>query len=222
MSNNKIAVFCDFDGTVASCDVGYNMFHHFSGGRNDELLPDWKAGILSSRDILTKEAEMVHASSAEICEYLEQFTIDETFIEFEWRCRGTGVPLTILSEGLDLYIHQILGRYGLGHIKVVCNKGHLENDGLRIEFPYTNHDCRNCGSCKGERIREYRKVFTEGTIMAFVGDGYSDACAAKEADVVFAKKDLEVYCHDNDIPFNSYETFADVAGRLGAAGLLTA
>jgi len=79
----KPILFCDFDGTIASRDVGYNMFRHFSGGRNDALIPGWKSGELSSRDCLRLEAEMVTCTGPEFYEYLDRFTLTEGFAEFE-------------------------------------------------------------------------------------------------------------------------------------------
>lgn len=213
------AVFCDFDGTISRRDVGYNMFHHFSGGKNDELLPAWIEGTLSTRDCLRKEAEMVHADPETILTFLDSFDIDETFVPFEARCRAAGVPVIVMSEGLDLYIKRILGRYGLGHLPLMCNSGFMEKGTIRIEFPHENHVCKTCGNCKGERIAEYRAAHP-GCRTVFVGDGYSDACAAREADWLFAKKDLRTYCEKHNIEFNSYRTFEDVAGELHQLGFL--
>lgn len=219
MKRIETAVFCDFDGTISRRDVGYNMFHHFSGGKNDVLLPAWMEGTLSTRDCLRQEAAMVHASPEEILTFLDSFEIDEYFVSFENRCRKAGVPVIVMSEGLDFYIKRVLGRYGLEHLPLMCNEGFLENGTIRIEFPHKNHICRTCGNCKGERIAEYRAVHP-GVRAVFVGDGYSDACAAREADLLFAKKDLRTYCEKHNIRYNSYGTFKDVAGELHRLGFL--
>jgi 2,3-diketo-5-methylthio-1-phosphopentane phosphatase len=216
----SLAVFCDFDGTVAVRDVGYHLFHHFSGGRNDELLPDWKAGRISSREILTREAAMVHATPEAILAHVDEYQLDAAFAAFETLCRANDVPVTVISEGLDIYIKRLLYRHGLEHVPVICNIGHLEAGGLRIEFPYVNRVCTSCGSCKGERIAEYRQRLGRRVTVVFVGDGYSDACAAAEADILFAKKDLEQYCLARNIRYNSYKTFADVARSLTELGHL--
>ena len=54
----------------------------------------------------------------------------------------------------------------------------------------------------------------------FVGDGLSDICALGEADLLFAKKDLELYCLENNIPYNKYRDFNDVARYLVGNGYL--
>jgi len=214
-------IFCDFDGTATRRDVGYHLYKHFSGGRNDALLPDWKAGRLTTRDCLKLEAEMVRATPDEILRFVDQFELEPTFAPFVDACRVEDVPLTILSEGLDLYIARLLGRSGLDHLTVHSNIGHLENGGLRIEFPYQTRSCEGCGNCKAARISEYRAATDATAPIVFIGDGYSDACGARAADIVFAKKDLKQYCQDEAISYNDFSDFQDVIDGLRQQGLWT-
>lgn len=50
----------------------------------------------------------------------------------------------------------------------------------------------------------------------FIGDGVSDLPAAREADVLFARKGLrlEEYCVENDIKYIAFDTFADIQKKL--------
>jgi 2-hydroxy-3-keto-5-methylthiopentenyl-1-phosphate phosphatase len=221
MSSPHVAIFCDFDGTVARRDVGYHLYHHFSGGRNDALLPAWKAGRLSTRDCMRLESEMVRASPEEISQFLNQFDLDPTFPEFARVCRAADVPIVIVSEGLDIYIKRLLADQGPEHFNVKCNIGHLEGGGIRIEFPYEYRVCPGCGNCKAARIEEFRAQMDGGCRIVFVGDGYSDACGARAADLVFAKKDLIKYCQTEGILYNEFSNFEDVTERLVQQGYLT-
>lgn len=221
MSNPRLAIFCDFDGTVARRDVGYHLYHHFSGGRNDALLPDWKAGRLSPRDCMRLESEMVCATPEAIFRFLDQFELDPTFPEFERVCRAADVPITIVSEGLDIYIKRLLANHGPEHFNVKCNIGHLEGGGLRIEFPHQYRMCPGCGNCKAARIEEFRAQVDGACRIVFVGDGYSDACGARAADLVFAKKDLIQYCQTEGILYTEFGNFEDVTDRLVEQGHLT-
>ena len=216
----KTAVFCDFDGTISKLDVGYNIFHHFSNGKNDLLLPDWKEGRLSTRDCLRMEAELVNASADEILAFIDQFEIDPGFSDFVKLCHENNVPLSIVSDGLDFYIKHILAKYNFSHLNVVSNIGILENNGISIKFPHDNISCKRCGICKGEKIDIFTQNKSEEYRTIFVGDGYSDACAAKTADILFAKKDLEEYCLKNNIAYYSYDTFEDVINQIIEMGLL--
>jgi 2-hydroxy-3-keto-5-methylthiopentenyl-1-phosphate phosphatase len=220
MSEPRTVIFCDFDGTAAARDIGYNLYRHFSGGRNEALLPDWKAGRLSTRDCMRLETEMVQGTIQEIEDFLDQFDLDPTFPPFADLCRTCSVPLVIVSEGLDFYIQKLLARYGLGELEVRSNIGHRENGGIRIEFPYQYRICAGCGNCKAARIEEFRRNSNELCRVVFVGDGYSDACGAGAADLVFAKKDLIQYCNSKEISYYSYANFRDVSDRLIKEGLL--
>ncbi len=215
----KTAIFCDFDGTISRRDIGYNLFHHFSQGRNDELVPLWKNGELTTRECLLQEAAMVHASPEEIYRYLDQFELNQGFESFTRLCRSSSVDLTILSDGLDFYIEYVLRRNQLNDLPLIANAGRLENHSLIVTFPHENQSCDRCGSCKGERIREFRRKHGEITAV-FVGDGYSDVCGASEADLILAKKDLEQYCVMHNIDHVRYDTFHDVSRLLTERGLL--
>ncbi len=213
-------IFCDFDGTISRRDVGYSLFHHFSSGRNDALLPDWKSGRMSSREVLTREAEMVDAKPGEIMAYLEQFEIDRGFVGFLALCRKNRIEPVILSDGLDIYIRVILARYKLTDLTVISNVGILTEKGIAVEFPRTNVECLRCGNCKGEIIDEYRAAAGTDCRTVFVGDGYSDTCATRSADLLFAKKDLAQYCREKHIPYNDYDNFDEVTSHLLRAGYL--
>jgi 2,3-diketo-5-methylthio-1-phosphopentane phosphatase len=221
MTAQRTAVFCDFDGTITRRDVGYNLYRHFSGGRNQELVAQWKVGILSTRECLVQEAAMVRATEDEIIRFLDGFELDAGFPPFVELCRANDIDLTVVSDGLDFYIKYILERNRLGHLPVMANTGRMANGGLHVEFPYHNHTCPRCGNCKGERIREYRDRHPTEIRTVFIGDGYSDICAVREADVVFAKKDLEEYCVKHDIKYHRYHDFFDVARQMVALGYLS-
>jgi len=214
------AVFCDFDGTIARRDIGYNLFHHFSGGRNDELLPDWKSGRMSSREILLREAAMVKAAPEEVYAFLDQFELNPGFPQFVQKCRESELDLQVLSDGMGFYIEYLLEKNNLTDLTVVSNQGILENGGITIQFPHDNPTCDRCGNCKGDRIREYRQAHEKGLQAIFIGDGYSDACATTAADLIFAKKDLEEYCRTNDIDYVKYDDFFDVSRHLVERGYL--
>ena len=49
-----------------------------------------------------------------------------------------------------------------------------------------------------------------GGPVILVGDGKSDYCLAKHADIVFAKGKLITHCEQENIPFHRFQTFAEV------------
>ena len=216
---SELAIFCDFDGTIARRDVGYNFFRHFSKGENERLIPDWIAGTLSTRDCLLQEAAMVTIEDGELRPFLDQFALDPGFASFVRRCGDNRIALIVISDGLDFYIRHILTRHEMHHLPLIANKGTVVDGKVEVEFPFDSRRHDGCGVCKGERIAEYRRENPDIKTVVYVGDGYSDKCAATEADILFAKKDLRRYCDDNQIAYYSYDTFDDVGHRLHELGL---
>lgn len=210
----KTAIFSDFDGTISKRDVGYSLFHHFSNGKNDELLPDWKSGKMTTRDCLLAEAAMVNAPAEEILRFIDDIELDDHFTDLIAVCKKQDIPLKIVSDGLDFYIRHLFQKYGLSDLTFYANRAELINNQIKIHFDHQNTSCTRCGICKGELIRKFRESQNDPYHIIFIGDGYSDACGAKEADILFAKKDLKEYCINQKIDFISYNTFNDILTEM--------
>ena len=56
----------------------------------------------------------------------------------------------------------------------------------------------------------------DGTELVYVGDGYSDRCAAESADLVFARRGLASYLEERGVPFERFEDFHSIARRLAS------
>ncbi|MBD3404369.1 HAD-IB family phosphatase [candidate division GN15 bacterium] len=213
MTDTHYAIFCDFDGTLARRDVGYHLYHKFTNGQCDELIPDWKAGRLSTRDCLIKESAMFRGEPDEVFAFLDQFEMNPGFADFARRAERQDIPLTVISDGLDLYVHYLLDKLGVAHLPVITNHGRLVDGGLVIEFPYPDPGETGGGVCKGDRIADFRQKNGPMTVI-FIGDGLSDIGALGEVDILFAKKDLQRYCDRKNIPYTAFDTFHDVTREL--------
>lgn len=114
-----------------------------------------------------------------------------------------------------------LGEEESAHIEIVANDAEIKEDGSEWK-PIWRHDT-DLGHDKALSINEYRataKLEAEnGTIplIVFIGDGVSDLPAAREADVLFARKGLrlEEYCIENKIAYIPFSTFADIQKEVG-------
>jgi 2-hydroxy-3-keto-5-methylthiopentenyl-1-phosphate phosphatase len=73
------------------------------------------------------------------------------------------------------------------------------------------------GHDKSRTIRPYAAL-PEGQrpTMFYAGDGVSDLSAAKETDLLFAKKghDLVSYCAKEDVPFFEFETWTAILSQV--------
>lgn len=55
-------------------------------------------------------------------------------------------------------------------------------------------------------------------LIVFIGDGVSDLAAAREADVLFARRGLrlEEYCQEHKIPYIPFDSFLDIKREIEA------
>ncbi len=211
-----LRVFCDFDGTVATVDVGNTLFTHLAGDRAHQIARRYVDGEMTARECLLSEAEAAGTVSSDaIASFVDQFSIDEHFDGFRKFCATNGIPLTILSDGLDFYVERILRR--AGHADCPSFANHLElvettgESRMRVTFPYTDAECEFCGNCKRNHMLTSSG---DADIIVFAGDGVSDRCAVRYADIVFAKKGLVKYCQEENISYFEFATFRDIQQRL--------
>lgn len=208
----RIAVLCDFDGTVAQDDVGNLFFGEFGGGQSREIVEDWKAGLISSRTCLEREAALVKTTSHDIDRFLSRRRLDPYFKDFADFAARNGYEVVILSDGLDHYIERMLIRNGLGEIEFHSNVLRFVNGGIRVEFPnYDKRDCRDCGNCKTHHLEKFKNA---GYYIVYVGNGLSDRCPSTYSDLVFAKGELLEFCQTNEINHVPFKTFRDVEREL--------
>ena len=205
----KIAVLCDFDGTVAREDVGNLLFRTFAAhGDASEVVSRWKRGEISSRECLEHEAALARCCAAELERFVQSRPLDPYFKDFHDFAHRRGIEVVVLSDGLDYYIEQILIRNGLGHIDFFANQLRIEGRELRIKFPWYNLlECTDCGCCKTHHLLRYRD---RGYFIVYVGDGLSDRCPCASADLVFAKGDLLTHCRRENIEHVEFRNFRDV------------
>ncbi len=208
-------IICDFDGTVAQNDVGNLLFTTFADSRCHDIVRHWKAGRINSRECLIQECAIARASEIELERFALSQDLDPHFKAFVAYCESRGIEVEIASDGLDFYIDRIVRKYDLeNRVSVLSNRlVFTGSDTFRPEFPYFDEGCGRCGNCKGYHVRRAR---ASHEIVVYVGDGLSDRCGAREADVVFAKngRDLQEFCRREDILFIAYDDFADVRERV--------
>jgi len=224
-----VRIFTDFDGTITRGDVGDALFERFGGREAVEAVSAYRSGELSAVECFRAECTAcgdVRADALE--EFIGEQTIDPEFPGFVSWCRLRGFPLMILSDGMDVYIRGILERHGLGDVEFRANRldlppaaGAAGSVRFAPSFPNTDEICDRCASCKRN---EMLTRSADEDVIVYVGEGYSDRCPARYADMVFAKDELLVWCRENSVPCYEYASFGDVSRRIdrmtgpGAAG----
>ncbi len=212
----SIKIFVDFDGTITKQDIGNAFFRKFGGAACDKIVEQYRAENLSAVECFNAEAAAAGVfDRSEAEQFLHAQPIDETFAGFVQFCGEHNIDVTVLSDGLDYYILQILGYHGIQGVKVYANHAELveADTGVRLDltFPYTDAECSRCACCK----RNLMLTNTgEDDLIVYVGEGYSDRCPARYADIVFAKSELQTFCQSENISYFLYDDFNDVQARL--------
>ena len=210
---SRIAVLCDFDGTIAQDDVGNLFFRTFGGEEpTTEFVEQWKKGLMSSRKCLEREASLVTASRREVDRFVSRRKLDPYFKDFIDFAGRNGMEVVIVSDGLDYYIEALLMRNGLGEIEFSANVMELTQGRVHLEFPYYDmRDCRDCGNCKTYHLEKYKRA---GYYIVYVGNGLSDRCPSTYSDFVFAKGELLEFCRANNLVHAEFKNFRDVEREI--------
>jgi 2-hydroxy-3-keto-5-methylthiopentenyl-1-phosphate phosphatase len=203
----------DFDGTVTEQDLLDTIASRFGDPdvyrEVDEGLDE---GQLALRDVITREFEPVRKPLEEIVAWeLENVRIRPGFRELVELARERGWRFVIVSSGFHELIEPILEHEGVD-VELHANRVDPRPDGWRVLWRYDD-TCESCGeSCKRSIVREFGG---DGEIV-YVGDGYSDRCAAEASDRVFATKGLASYLDERGVTYEPFEDFHDIARRLAS------
>jgi 2,3-diketo-5-methylthio-1-phosphopentane phosphatase len=203
-----VDVYCDFDGTITVNDTIDVLLEELADPSWQEIEDRWVNGEIGSRECMALQVPLIRGGWPAVLEVLSTVKIDPSFVSFAKWCRSSGVPLRIVSDGMDKVIHYILKREGIHADNVVANHLIEEEDGtLRLSFPYAPQKL-TCGAgvCKC-------LVLERGPSRPFkavIGDGRSDFCWSQEADLLFAKNKLLKHCRETNLACVPYEDFTAI------------
>jgi HAD superfamily phosphoserine phosphatase-like hydrolase len=198
-------VILDWDGTAAVDDTLIVALREFG---------DWqvyldaaaalKRGEITLHEEIRRDAESIRTPLEEVQAWLvENLELRPGFHELVARH-----PTTIVSSNFRQLIEPILEREGV-QLEVRANEVEWHPDGWRATFP-TGETCGTCGEpCKRAALPERNGA------VAYVGDGWSDRCAAQLADRIFARAGLARYLDEQGIAYEPYDDLHQVAAALG-------
>ena len=206
-----LQVIVDFDATITLEDTTDQLLQRFADAAWTEIEADWAEGRIGSRACMTRQVDLLRATPAELDAFADGVAIDWHFKSFERMCGRLGIPLMIVSDGLDRVIARVLAKAGMGHLPVAANQlAHDGADRWRLAAPNAAPDCVSA-TCKCAVARQRGPRLT-----LLIGDGRSDYCLAARADFVFAKSKLLRHCLRHGIPHTSFADFAEAAEHLNA------
>jgi 2,3-diketo-5-methylthio-1-phosphopentane phosphatase len=208
MAERRLRVFCDFDGTISTRDVGVHILERVGAPGWREIARQYVRGEIGSRECLVDEWELVTGDEAELRAIAAEVPLDPGFERFVRELHDEGVRLTVVSDGFGFYVDDACRSY---EVDVLTNA--VDFTAGELLFPHEDRccPCSSCGVCKQAPIRQ---AGSEGLTTVLVGDGVSDRKAALLADVVFAKGALARWCDAAGVAYHPFETLDDVTDAL--------
>ncbi|KAL9596770.1 MAG: hypothetical protein Q9219_005595 [cf. Caloplaca sp. 3 TL-2023] len=192
----KIIFFTDFDGTITLKDNNLGFGEKLRKQGNADTLNN----KVTFRDSFWEMMESVKTPFPECIKLLcENIKLDPYFNDFYQWSRVNKVPVIVLSSGMTPIIRSLLVHLigpEANEIEIVSNdvvdkpgKTKDQEDGWQLKF----HDDSGFGHDKSLTIRPYANHFADHPddprpTLLYAGDGVSDLSAARETDLLFAKK----------------------------------
>lgn len=208
-------------------DTGHVLFdNHGCGPEQREVLDEQiKTGERSFREVSEEMWGSLHVPFDDGFEIMKKtLEIDPDFQHFHEYCIKYSIPFNVISAGLKPILRRVLDTF-LGdeqsaQIQIIANDAKIAEDGSEWK-PIWRHD-NELGHDKALSVQEARNEAKlqceDGTIplIVFIGDGVSDLPAAREADVLFARRGLrlEEYCIEHGIAYIPFDTFADIQREI--------
>jgi 2-hydroxy-3-keto-5-methylthiopentenyl-1-phosphate phosphatase len=192
----------DWDGTVTLRDSVWMLLDRFGDRDVFAATEDALGTTLTHREVMEQQMATVRAP----LEQAVSFLVEAVEVRPGFRQLADRFDPLVLSSSFVETIRPILVREGV-EAELVANRLDPRPEGWRVLW---NDDapCPECGElCK-------RRSLPAARPLVYVGDGYSDRCAALAADRVFATRALADYLDERGRRYEPFETLHDVAAAL--------
>ncbi|MFA6178555.1 MAG: HAD-IB family phosphatase [Candidatus Methylopumilus sp.] len=202
----------DFDGTLSIRDTVDAMLERFADDSWQSIEQDWLDGKISAVECMTQQIRMVKADHVTLEGFFRSISLDTSFLPF-YRHISQFSRIAIVSDGLDHAVKIAMRSANMPDIPVYANHLHFIPQGIDISFPNRVAGCEGGnGTCKCAIARNLS--LESGGPVVLVGDGKSDACLSRHADIVFAKGKLIKHCEQENISHHTFHTFSDVLAKI--------
>ena len=194
----------DWDGTVTERDSLIAVLEQFGDWDECQRLGDQLfAGEITLHQEIERQFATVTAPLEEVVAWVvEHVVVRPGLPELVERFH----PL-VVSSGLHELIEPVLEREGV-EVELLANRAVPGPDGWRIVWR-DEVDCLVCGQpCKRNDL-----PLGNGEVV-YVGDGYSDRCAAQAADRIFARRGLAAYLDEQGIGYEPFDDLHEIAAAL--------
>jgi len=212
--------FLDYDGTLTTHECNEIVLQRFVGDAWRPLEDEAKADRMSHAEVFDRQIGLIRAPRAELLGAL----VDEAeptpgLAAFLAELEGRGGRPVIVSAGLREAIEAVWSREMLPpvelHASELVGGGPQGGPPYHLVFSSVLGDCPRCGprACKGAALRALRRP---GELVLAFGDGASDLCPAREADLTFARSHLAARCAAEGLEWRPLADFTTVWSEVDA------
>jgi 2-hydroxy-3-keto-5-methylthiopentenyl-1-phosphate phosphatase len=208
-------IVVDFDGTITERDTLDDVLERYAPEAYDLAEAGLQSGRLTLRECMTMEFGPVRGDHETIVsEAVAAARVRPGFSEFVRAAEAAGHRIVVVSGGFESIIRRILVREHAGHLPVIAHEAQFTPGGTTVEFRH-GEDCDVCGQeCKRSVVDGLRN----GHPVAYIGDGYSDRCAAVAADRRFARRSLARDLERMGLDYTPFDDFHTVYAALLGSG----
>ena len=204
----KSIILCDFDGTIINEDSAVLVLEQFASGNWREYDDLLAADEITLEECLKRQFSTVTLSKDEISKFLRtKLTFRVGFPGFVKSCLANGIPLVIVSAGIEFIINDYLKKFGMDSIPVVAAQISFHSKGYSFRFPLLKS--QKSKNFKDDLVKQYQ---LKNYQVTFIGDGIGDYYAIKCADKGYVVRHsiLERFCDRNRISYQSFSTFSEI------------
>ena len=202
------AFLTDFDDTAAVQNVAELLLHRFGAENWTEVRQQFRDGKLTLKEYQEITFREIRADRAAMRHYVrEQATLRPWFSELHQFCNAHGIPLAVVSQGLDFYISALLERDGFGDVPIYAVDTTFQDGRISYHYNHTYPGRESQGNSKAFVVQQFQ---ARGYYVVYAGDGVSDLEASRQADLVFAHRTLARYCDEEGIPYTPFQDYKSV------------
>jgi 2-hydroxy-3-keto-5-methylthiopentenyl-1-phosphate phosphatase len=204
----------DFDGTMTRHDFYKLAIESLLPPDAPDYWAEYRMGAITHFEALRSYFASIRASEDEVLALVKQMELDANLPTAVESLGSAGWRVVITSAGCDWYIRRLLAAAGI-EVEIHANPGRFEaGKGLMMEMPTESAFWSpTLGVDKALVVRRY---LVDGRTVAFAGDGFPDAEAARlvPENLRFARGDLAAVLRGEGSSFHPFETWSDIADTL--------
>jgi len=214
----RLLALLDYDGTMTTHECNEVALQPFAGDEWWELEEEAYHDRMSHAEVFDRQVGLIEAPRAELVRRLLEVAEPMPGLRgFFTRLLARGGEAAIVSAGIRQAIEAFWERNDLPAVELFASElvGEGPDGGppYHLEFSDALGDCPRCGprSCKAAILRRLRRP---GDVVLVFGDGPSDLCPAREADLVFARGHLAGRCEQEGLEWRPLTDFAEVLPQV--------